>query len=128
MSLVGTFRKSITNIDKDRLDVFKELDRDVIIEEDVWIASNVTLLKGVVIGRGSIVGSGSVVRTSIPPYSIVIGNPAKIIGFVFTPDEIVEHEKILYPIEERISRAILEKNYDKYFIKRYNEIKSITKL
>ena len=96
--------------------------KDVIIEEDVWIASNVTLLPGVVVGRGSIIGSGAVCRNSIPPYSIVIGNPARVIGFKYTPDEIIEHERQLYPAEERISSDILNKNFKKYYSNRIIEI------
>jgi acetyltransferase-like isoleucine patch superfamily enzyme len=101
--------------------------KDVIIEEDVWIATNVTLLAGVTIGRGSICGSGAVVRNSCPPYSIVIGNPAKVIGFKFTPDEIIEHEKALYPEKERIPMDLLKENYERYFIKRIIDIRAFCK-
>lgn len=95
---------------------------DVIIEEDVWIAANVTLLPSVTVGRGSIVGAGSVCRKSIPPYAIALGNPAKVIGFKYTPEEIIEHEKKLYPEEERIPLAVLERNYKRYYSKRIKDI------
>lgn len=51
----------------------------IVIEDDVWIGANATILKGVRISRGSIVGSGAVVTKDVPPYSIVGGNPAKVI-------------------------------------------------
>lgn len=105
-----------------------EKDIDVIVEEDVWLASNVTLLAGVIVGRGATVGSGSVVRNNVPPYAIVLGNPAKVVGFNFTPEEIIEHEKTLYPEEERLPLELLEKNYNKYFLKRLKEIKEYTRL
>jgi acetyltransferase-like isoleucine patch superfamily enzyme len=105
----------------------EDIERDVIVEEDVWIAANVTLLAGVVVGRGSIIGAGSVCRKSIPPYAIVAGNPAKITGFRFVPEEIIEHEKILYPEKERLSFDFLNKNYEKYFLKRIDEIKDYIK-
>lgn len=58
------------------------LEKDIIVEEDVWIGAGVMLLSGAHIGRGAIIGAGTVVRDqNIPPYSIVVGNPAKIIGF-----------------------------------------------
>jgi acetyltransferase-like isoleucine patch superfamily enzyme len=101
--------------------------RDIIVEEDVWLASNVTLLAGVVVGRGSIVGSSAVCRNSVPPYAIVIGNPAKVIGFKFSPLEIIEHERILYTESERYSLEFLQRNYDKYFTNRLIEIKSYLK-
>jgi len=101
--------------------------KDIIVEEDVWLATNVTLLSGIIVGRGSVIGSGSVCRNSIPPYAIVIGNPAKIIGFKFSPEEIIEHEKLLYFENERLNIATLEKNFTKYFINRIEEIKNILK-
>ena len=87
-----------------------------------------TLLSGVHLNRGATVGAGSVVRTSIPPYAIVAGNPAKIVGFRFTPEEIIEHEKVLYPEEERLPLELLEKNYKKYFLDHIKEIKAYTGL
>jgi len=51
----------------------------IILEHDVWIGASSIVLSGVTIGHGSIVGAGSVVTKSIPPYSIVCGNPAKVI-------------------------------------------------
>ena len=101
-----------------------QIARNVIVEEDVGLYSNVTLLAGVTIGRGAVIGSGSVCRNSIPPYAIVAGNPAKVIGFRFSPLAAIEHEKLLYPANERLSLDFLEKNYQKYFISRIREIKS----
>lgn len=101
--------------------------KDVMVEEDVWIAANVTLLSGITVGRGATIGAGSVVRKSVPPYAVVVGNPAKVIGFNFTPEEILEHEKVLYPEHERLSKELLERNYNKYFINRIQEIKDYLK-
>ncbi len=128
MSIIGIPHKKITDDMKNKLDINKEYDKDIIVEEDVWIANHVTLLSGVTIGRGSIVGAGSVVRRNVPPYSIVIGNPAKIIGFKFNPEEIIEHEKVLYQEKDRLPIELLNKNYEKYFLKRIKEIKQYTSL
>ena len=70
-------------------------DLPVVIEDDVWCGANVTILKGVTIGRGSIVAAGAVVTHSFPPYSVIGGVPAKLLKMRFTPEEIVEHEKLL---------------------------------
>jgi acetyltransferase-like isoleucine patch superfamily enzyme len=51
----------------------------VVIEDDVWIGANSVVLSGVTIGRGSVIGAGSVVTASIEPYSVAVGNPARII-------------------------------------------------
>jgi len=49
------------------------------IEKSVWIGANVVILDGVTIGEGSVVGAGAVVTESIPPFSIAVGVPAKVI-------------------------------------------------
>lgn len=84
--------------------------KDVIVEEDVWLGINVTLLAGVHIGRGAIIGACSVVTKDIPPYAVAVGNPAKIVKFKWTIDQIIEHENQLYEEPERIPRNILENN------------------
>ncbi|MCP5136685.1 MAG: acyltransferase [Gammaproteobacteria bacterium] len=51
----------------------------VVIEDDVWLGLNVSVLQGVRIGKGSIIGAGAVVNKDIPPYSIAVGIPARVI-------------------------------------------------
>lgn len=51
----------------------------IMISDDVWIGANVVVTAGVKIGKHSIVGAGSVVTKDIPDYSLVVGNPAKIL-------------------------------------------------
>lgn len=105
-----------------------DYDKDVIVEEEVWIGANVTILSGSLIGRGANIGAGSVIRGKVPPYSIVFGNPARVIGFSFSPEEIIEHEKTLYPEKERYTIDILNKNYEKYFLNRVKENKEFYRI
>lgn len=58
----------------------KELDKCV-VGNDVWIASGAIILHKVSIGDGAVVGGGAVVTHDVPPYAIVAGVPAKIIGY-----------------------------------------------
>ena len=51
----------------------------IIIENNVWIGARAIILKGVRIGEGAIIGSGSVVAKDVPPYSLVVGNPARVV-------------------------------------------------
>ena len=92
----------------------KGYDKDVIVEEDVWIGCNVTLLSGVTIGRGTTVAAGAVVAKSMPPYCVCGGVPAKFIKFYWTVDQIIEHEKVLYPENERYTRNQLEEIFAEY--------------
>lgn len=82
--------------------------KDIIVEEDVWIGINVTLLAGAHIGRGAIIGACSVVTKEIPPYAVAVGNPAKVIKFKWSIDDILKHERMLYPENERFTREELE--------------------
>ncbi len=52
----------------------------IVIEDDVWIGFNATILKGVKIGKGAVVGACSVVTKDVEPYTIVVGNPARVVG------------------------------------------------
>ena len=51
----------------------------VVIEDNVWIGQYCTILKGVTVGKGSIVATRAVVTKDVPPYTIVAGNPAKVV-------------------------------------------------
>ncbi len=53
--------------------------KNVIIEDDVWIGQRVIILPGVTLQIGTIVGAGSVVTKTFPPYSVLVGNPARLI-------------------------------------------------
>jgi maltose O-acetyltransferase len=53
--------------------------KPVIIEDDVWIGQRVIILPGVKISKGTIVGAGAIVTKSFPPFSIIGGNPARLL-------------------------------------------------
>lgn len=67
---------------------------DTIIGNDVWIGQNVTILPGAHIGDGGIIGANSVVGSNIPPYTIVVGNPARQIRKRFDDELIKILEKL----------------------------------
>ncbi|HLV35167.1 MAG TPA: acyltransferase [Spirillospora sp.] len=51
----------------------------ITIEDDVWLGSNVVVVDGVTIGKGCVVGAGAVVTKDLPPYSVAVGVPAKVV-------------------------------------------------
>lgn len=70
--------------------------RDVAIGHDVWIGDGVIILPGVSIGNGAVIGAGSVVTKSIDAYSVVAGNPAKVIRARFPEDTIKKIESLAW--------------------------------
>lgn len=68
----------------------------LVIEEDCWIGFGAIVLTGVKVGRGSLIAAGAVVTADVEPYSIVAGNPAKVVGKRFSSDEVLRHETALY--------------------------------
>ena len=61
---------------------------DVIIGHDVWIARDAIILSGIRIGNGAVIGVSAVVTRDVPAYSIVAGNPAKVVRMRFSENEI----------------------------------------
>jgi acetyltransferase-like isoleucine patch superfamily enzyme len=81
---------------------------NVIIGNDVWIGDNVTIMSGVNIGDGAVIANNSHVVKNVEPYSIVGGNPAKLIRYRFTKEQI---EKLLeikwwYWDDEKINKFV----------------------
>lgn len=70
-----------------------EYGKPVTIGSNCWIASGVTILAGVTIGEGCVIGSGSVVSRDIPPNSLAVGNPCRVIR------EITEKDSLKYKPE-----------------------------
>jgi len=87
--------------------------KTTVIGNDVWIGMNALILGGVTIGDGTVIGAGSVVTKDVPPYVIVAGNPAKIIKYRFTDEQIKHLLEIKWwdwPDEQ------IEKNIDMFYI------------
>lgn len=55
--------------------------KPVVIEDNVWVGQNVAILPGVTVGEGAIIGLGAVVRQDVPACAIVVGNPARVVGY-----------------------------------------------
>ena len=84
----------------------------VVIEEDVWVGTECILLSRSKIGRGAIIAAGSTVTKPIPPYAVVAGSPAKVIAVRFSLEQVIAHEAILYPANERTPIDYLRQLYE----------------
>lgn len=104
IDMVGRLMKSIRDEEKRPED-----DRGVVIEDDVWVGTRAVILSGVRIGRGAVVGAGAVVTKSVPAYGIVVGNPARLLRFRWDVEGILDHERRLYPENDRLQRADLDR-------------------
>lgn len=74
----------------------KDINKAPHIECNVYIGAKATIIGGITIGHNSIIGAGAVVVKNVPPYSIVVGNPAKVIksnnpnikeNIIYKPDQ-----------------------------------------
>lgn len=74
-----TRNHKFNNVDEVMMEQGFDEEKPVRIGDNVWIGDKVIILPGVQIGQGCIIGAGSVVTHNIPPYSIVAGNPARLI-------------------------------------------------
>jgi acetyltransferase-like isoleucine patch superfamily enzyme len=89
-NLIGVYMYDVDNEMKDPAN-----DADILVGDDVWVGARAVILKGVRIGKGAIVGAGSVVTKDVPAYSIVCGNPARVVKMRFTENQIRTHEKLI---------------------------------
>lgn len=60
----------------------------ITVGDKVWVAGDVKILPGVTIGEGSVIGCGSIVTRDIPPYSIAVGNPCRVIRKITEADKL----------------------------------------
>ena len=60
--------------------LYRDSTYSIVIEDGVWIGSYAIILSGAHIGEGSMISAGALVTNKIPPYSIVVGNPGRVIG------------------------------------------------
>lgn len=85
----------------------------LIIEDDVWIGQGAIIMAGVRIAKGSIIAAGSVVVKSTKPYSIVGGNPAKLIRYRFDKDivDLMATEVDYSKFSDKITDSLLDTLY-----------------
>lgn len=83
--------------------IFDDSVPKTVLGNDVWIGANVIIPGGIRIGTGAIVAAGAVVAKDVPPYAVVGGNPARIIRYRFSEEQIkslLESEWWNWPIEK----------------------------
>ena len=94
------------------------------VGDDVWIGYGATILSGVTIGQGAVIAAGSVVVKDVEPYSVVGGNPAKLIKYRYSTEIIKEMRKIDFSkIEPEDLKDIQDLIYKKLDMNILDEIK-----
>ncbi|MBQ8576430.1 MAG: sugar O-acetyltransferase [Clostridia bacterium] len=66
----------------------------IVIEDNCWIAASVTVIGGVTIGEGCVIGAGSVVTKDIPPNSLAVGNPCRVLRKITEEDRLENHPEL----------------------------------
>jgi acetyltransferase-like isoleucine patch superfamily enzyme len=89
------------HINQDKFNTFNgvghpKTNGNVVIGNDVWIGGNVTIMSGIKIGDGAVIANNSHVVKDVEPYSIVGGNPAKLIKYRFSEEQISKLLKIAW--------------------------------
>ena len=99
----GNFVKGYKNYNKDNI--------VTTLGSDVWVGANAVILKGINVGDGAIIGASAVVTKDVPPYAIVVGNPAKIIKYRYNRDDIIWLLKIKWwDFSREKIKEIIEQN------------------
>lgn len=112
--LIVTTNHNYENAEKIPYD-HKTVHRPVIIDDFVWIGARSTILSGCHIEEGAIIGAGNIVTKSVPKYSIVAGNPAKIIGYRNIKEfEKLKKDKKFYKTGKEKETEYIYKNTKEY--------------
>lgn len=82
----------------------------ITIEDEVWCGAGIIILGGMTLGMGSVIGAGSVVTKSIPPFTMAVGNPCKVIKKIFSDEALLEHIQILGKSESEALEIIERRN------------------
>lgn len=96
--------------------------RSVVIEENCWLGMNVKVFGDLTVGRGTIIGGGSIVRTTLPPFCVAVGTPARVVKLfdfhqkqwvpVRNDDDLMEKLTARTDVPDRARyREILHANY-----------------
>jgi acetyltransferase-like isoleucine patch superfamily enzyme len=93
---------------------------DVIIGNDVWVGANATIMSGLTIGDGAVIAAGAMVTKSVLPYTIVGGNPAKVLKKRFDQniiDKLLEYRwwELDDRIIDHISPLLCSEDFDQLF-------------
>jgi galactoside O-acetyltransferase len=79
---------------------FRRFSAPIVIEDKVWIGSNVVVLPGVTIGYGAVIGAGSVVTRDIPPMTVAVGVPCRVLRNI-TDDDLAQRGARIDPVRAR---------------------------
>lgn len=98
---------------------------DIQVDDDVWIGCGAMVLSGVHIHQGAVVAAGAIVTKDVPPYAIVAGVPAKVMGYRFEQEL---RDKLLSIDFSKIDGAFVKEHRDiftkdnRYFAEHLDEL------
>jgi acetyltransferase-like isoleucine patch superfamily enzyme len=89
--------------------VFDGQNKPIVIEDDVMVGMGAMILKGVTIGEGAVIGAKALVTRDILPYTVAVGNPAKMVKLRFSKKDIKTH---MESIQSSHEYALLKQAYE----------------
>lgn len=105
VSAVGVMVRHAPWIGDADFDPVKKAER-LVVEDDVWIGYGAIVLSNVIVGRGAIVAAGALVTKDVPPYAVVAGVPARVVGWRFSEADVERHEAAVYGRRVSAPRAL----------------------
>lgn len=85
---------------------------DIVIQNDVWIGANCTIMDNVTVANGAVIAAGSVVTKDVPAYAIVAGNPARVLRFRFSKEQIEALLEIRWWDQDEVDDSIFSVDID----------------
>jgi hypothetical protein len=116
---------NISEISKSLNNQAYDISEGIKIGSDVWIGFRAMVLSGVTIGHGAVLGAGCVVAKDIPPFAVVVGNPARIIKYRFDKsiiDELLSIQWWDWSLNKILQFAPLLENEPKKFVEEVRRI------
>lgn len=124
-NFISTYPFNQRFIECEHLEGHPHIKGDITIGNDVWIGEDAVIMSGVTIGSGAIIGMGAIISKNVPPYSVVVGAPQKLLRMRYSSETIIKllvlawWDEPIWDIKEKIAPLLMSNKIEELF-KLYN--------